>query len=77
MEMCPISADEFEKGKSATKKDLTEVLEEGKGYTTKEVADLIGRSWGIAKNILKAAADEGTIEVKKVGRSIYWRLKPQ
>ena len=42
---------------------------------TKEVAELIGRSWGIAKNILKAAVEEGTIETKKVGRSIYWRLK--
>jgi predicted transcriptional regulator len=72
----PISAEEFEKGKSSTKKDLSEVLEEGKGYTTKEVADLIGRSWGIAKGILKAAVEEGTIETKKVGRSIFWRLKP-
>lgn len=73
----PISADEFEKGKSATKKDLSEVLEVGKGYTTKEVADLVGRSWGIAKNILKAAVAEGVIETKKVGRSIYWRLKEE
>jgi len=71
----PISADEFEKGKSAQKKDLSEVLEEGQGYTTKEVADLVGRSWGIAKNILKQAVADGTIETKKVGRSIYWRLK--
>lgn len=71
----PISAEDFEKGKTATKKDLSEVLEEGQGYTTNEVADLIGRSWGIAKNILKAAVTEGTIETKKVGRSIYWRLK--
>ena len=71
----PISADEFEKGKSAQKKDLSEVMEEGQGYTTKEVADLVGRSWGIAKNILKQAVADGTIETKKVGRSIYWRLK--
>lgn len=71
----PITADEFEKGKSAQKKDLSEVLEQGKGYTTKEVADLIGRSWGIAKNLLKQGVTEGTIETKKVGRSIYWRLK--
>jgi len=75
--MAPITAEEFEKGKSAQKKDLREVLDEGKGYTTKEVADLIGRSWGIAKNLLKAAVTEGTVETKKVGRSIFWRLKPE
>lgn len=73
----PISDEEFESGKSAEKKDLREVLEEGKGYTTKEVADLVGRSWGIAKNMLKAAVAEGTVETKKVGRSIYWRLTPK
>jgi len=65
----PITSEEFEHGKSAQKKDLSEVLEEGQGYTTKEVADLIGRSWGIAKGILKAAVEEGTVETKKVGRS--------
>ena len=75
MKMAPITAEQFDKGKAATKKDLSEVLDEGQGYTTKEVAELIGRSWGIAKNILKAAVEEGTIETKKVGRSIYWRLK--
>lgn len=73
----PISAKDFDAGKSAEKRDLSEVMEEGLGYTTKEVADLIGRSWGIAKNILKAAVEEGTVETKKVGRSIYWRRIPQ
>jgi hypothetical protein len=73
----PITGDEFDNGKSAEKKDLSTVLEMGKGYTTKEVADLMGRSWGIAKNALKAGVEAGTIETKKVGRSIYWRLKAQ
>ena len=71
----PITAEEFEAGKSAEKKNLAEVMKPDEAYTTKEIADLIGRSWGIAKNVLKAAVEEGTVEVKKVGRSIYWRLK--
>ena len=42
-------------------------------YTTPEVSDLVGRSWGIAKNMLLAAEEEGNVEQKKLGRSVYWR----
>ena len=70
----PIPVEEFEAGKTAEKRNLAEVMEKDKAYTTKEVADLIGRSWGIAKNALVAAVEEGAVATKKVGRSIYWRL---
>ena len=73
----PISAEEFEEGRSAEKKNLDEVMNPDEAYTTKEVADAIGRSWGIAKNALVAAKEEGKVSQKKVGRSIYWRLNPE
>jgi len=66
--------EEFEAGKTAEKRDLSEVMELDQAYTTKEIADLIGRSWGIAKAALVAAVEEKKVATKKVGRSIYWRL---
>lgn len=42
-------------------------------YTTPELCELVGRSWGIVKNMLLEAEEEGNVEQKKISRSVYWK----
>ena len=72
----PISSDQFDAGKTVDKVALDEVMTDGQGYTTPEVSDLIGMSWGIAKKQLLAAEEDGYVLQKKVGRKIFWRYYP-
>jgi len=52
---------------------LSTVMDPALAYTVPEVTELVGRSWGIAKNMLLAAEEEEKVEQKKIGRSVYWR----
>ncbi len=72
----PITGQEFDEGASVVKRDLGEVMNADSAYDTGEVADLIGRSWGIAKAALIAAQKEGKVDMKKIGRKHYFRFYP-
>lgn len=72
----PISGDQFDKGKTVITRPLNEVMDHGSAYTTPEVSDLIGKSWGVAKNLLLEAIEEGFVHQRKIGRSIYFRYYP-
>jgi len=69
----PITAEQFDKGKRVETQSLSEVMEEGSAYTTPEVSELVGKSWGVAKNMLLEAIEEGNVAQRKIGRSIYFR----
>ena len=73
----PISDEQFDKGKTVVTKDLSECMDAKMAYTTPEVSDLIGKSWGVAKNMLLEAIEEGFVHSRKIGRSIYFRYYPR
>lgn len=72
----PITDEQFDKGKTVITKGLDEVMDAKMAYTTPEVSDLIGKSWGVAKNMLLEAIEEGYVHSRKIGRSIYFRYYP-
>lgn len=72
----PISGTQFDAGKAVVTKPLNEVMKPDEAYTTPEVSDLIGKSWGVAKNMLLEAIEEGFVHRRKIGRSIYFRYYP-
>ena len=74
--MSPITDEQFDAGKAVETKALSEAMDPTMAYTTPETAELIGKSWGIAKKLLLAGIAEGVVHQRKIGRSIYFRYYP-
>lgn len=71
----PIPKEQFDQGLDVTeRKPVTDVMQAGTGYSTKEIAEALGIHQASARQRLIRAFEAKTIQRKKIGGKTYWAL---